>query len=184
MLGSAVAAAVISAHLDELAPVQRPRFIAVDGLTGAGKTTFGEHLAGALGGVVVHTDDLAQAGPQLWDHARFTRDVWEPLSRGLPAHAELQHWTADGPTGTLDLPADSRIVVVEGIRALDRAVGVDWDVRVWVKVPEDIRLVRAQARDGGRRWDCWSTTWLPQELEYVRVQQPEETADFIVDGTR
>ncbi|MDR1807795.1 MAG: hypothetical protein LBR33_07795 [Propionibacteriaceae bacterium] len=182
MLGFAAAADVISAYLEELDPVQRPRFIAVDGLTAAGKTTFGEYLAAALGGLVFHTDDLAQAGPELWDHARFQRDVWTPLADGRPARVTLQHWTSQEPTGEAAIDPETRIVVVEGIHSLDRAVVTPWDGRVWVAVDEDVRLERARARDGGARWECWSQTWLPRELEYVRVQEPQERADFIVHG--
>jgi uridine kinase len=176
------AASAISFFLEELPAAQRPRFIAVDGLTCAGKTSLGEYLAPALGAVLLHTDDISQAGPLLWDHERFERDVHQPLSTRHAARLELQHWTADTPHGELTLPETTRIVVVEGIHSLDAAVAVPWDVRVWVKVDEELRLRRAKERDGGARWDCWSSEWLPRELEYVRVQRPEDRADFIVDG--
>jgi uridine kinase len=182
VLSFAAAVPEVSAALEELDPVQRPRFIAIDGLTSAGKTTFGAYLAAGLGAALLHTDDFAHAGPELWDHARFHRRVWEPLAAGRAAAFTLHHWSR-GPAGEAELPPETRIVVVEGLRSLDRAVATPWDLTVWVKTDEAIRLERARTRDGGARWECWSENWAPKEADYVRVQEPEERADFIVDGT-
>jgi uridine kinase len=182
MLSFTVAAEAVSVHLEQLPAVQRPRFVAIDGLSCAGKTTFASYLAEAVGGTVLHTDDLAHKGPDLWDHERFTRQIWQRLSHGLTARCQLQHWSQEAPGGEIELPPETRIVVLEGIRSLDRAVTCAWDVRLWVSVDEDTRLNRARQREGGTRWDCWSTNWLPKEQEYVRVQEPHESAHFLVAG--
>ncbi|MDR1264983.1 MAG: hypothetical protein LBK42_05305 [Propionibacteriaceae bacterium] len=181
MLSFAAAADTVAERLERLGAAGRPRFVAVDGLTGAGKTTFGGYLAGRLGGRLVHGDDLAQQGPELWDHARFQRDVWRPLAAGRPASVELWHWTADRATGRLEIDPATALVVVEGIHVLDQAVRTDWDLRLWLEVDEGLRHRRVRSRPGDR-WDCWSTHWLGRELAYVQEQDPAGSADLIVDG--
>lgn len=160
----------------------RTVFVGVDGLSCAGKTTFADHLATRTGAVVVHGDDLSRAGRPLWEHERFVFEVAEPLLAGRDAAYVRWHWTSPTAGPTLVVPAGTPLVVVEGVHVLDEAVGFDWDVRVWLDVDDGLRLERARAREGGARWECWSTNWMPRELAYVSTQDPAARADVVVDG--
>lgn len=160
----------------------RPAFIGVDGLSCAGKSTFAAALAEAIpGGVVVHGDDMSRPGRPTWEHDRFATDVWAPLVAGDAASYQRWHWTSQEPGEWLHVPAGAT-VIAEGVHVLDETVQVPWDVRVWVDVNRDLRLQRAREREGGARWDCWSTNWLPQEDAYVASQDPAASADVQVDG--
>ncbi len=163
-------------------PPGRTGFVAVDGQSCAGKTTFAAALAEALpGAVIVHGDDMSRAGRPLWEHERFLAEVYGPLSAGDAARYRRWHWTSVEPGEEFVVPAGVP-VVVEGVHTLDAAVQVPWHVRVWVDVARDLRLDRARAREGGARWACWSTNWMPREDAYVAEQDPAATADLIVDG--
>jgi uridine kinase len=166
--------------LAERVPAGRPAFVGIDGLSCAGKTTFAGRLAEALGGDVVHGDDMSRPGRPLWEHERFVADVYEAVLADGAATYQRWHWTSQEPGE--ELTVTSAPVVVEGIHVTDEAVDVPWDVRVWVTVDEDVRIARAQEREGGARWECWSTNWMPQEAAYVAAQHPETRADVVVDG--
>lgn len=168
--------------LAERVPAGRSAFIAVDGQSCAGKTTFAAALAEALpGSVIVHGDDMSRAGRPLWEHERFVTEVYGPLLAGQGATYRRWHWTSVEPGAELVVPPGVP-VIAEGVHTMDRAVAVPWDVRVWVDVDRSLRLDRARAREGGARWDCWSTNWMPQEDAYVTAQNPAASADLVVDG--
>src|SRR5690242_15913402 len=69
------------------------RLVAVDGPSGAGKTTFALRLAKLLDAPVVHTDDLLDG----WDDQftfweRLERQVLSPLRRGETAGYQRYQW--------------------------------------------------------------------------------------------
>ncbi|HPZ48569.1 MAG TPA: hypothetical protein PLG38_10810 [Propionibacteriaceae bacterium] len=182
MIPFADATAQIARLLAERVPAGRTGFVAIDGQSCAGKTTFAAHLAHTLpGAVIVHGDDMSRAGRPLWEHERFAAEVYGPLSTGTEARYRRWHWTSVEPGEEYVVPTGVP-VIVEGVHTIDRAVEVPWDVRVWVDVDRDLRLGRAKEREGGARWACWSTNWMPQEDAYVADQDPASTADLVVDG--
>lgn len=166
--------------LAERVPAGRAAFVGIDGLSCAGKTTFAGRLAQALGGEVVHGDDLSRPGQPLWEHERFVTDVYEPMLVDGAAAYRRWHWTSPEPGEQITVGGSP--VIVEGVHVTDEAVAVPWDVRVWVTVDEDVRIERAKAREGGARWECWSTNWMPQEAAYVAAQDPQSRADVVVAG--
>lgn len=182
MIPFSEATTAVARLLAERVPAGRSGFVAVDGQSCAGKTTFAAALAESLAdAVVVHGDDMSRAGRPLWEHERFVAEVYEPLTAGRQASYRRWHWTSVEPGEEYVVPVGVP-VVVEGVHTMDDAVEVPWDVRVWVDVDRDLRLGRAKAREGGARWACWSTNWMPREDEYVADQDPAASADIVVDG--
>ncbi|HNV10842.1 MAG TPA: hypothetical protein PKN27_05875 [Propionibacteriaceae bacterium] len=155
------------------------RWIVVDGLGASGKTTFASGIVEARPQVqVVHLDDFTRPGSVAWESERFLEQVYRPLAGGSPASYQRWHWTQAEPGEWVDLGA-GRPVVLEGIWASDPAVAVDWDLRVWLEVPEEERCARALLRDPAR-YECWSTTWRPIEAKWAATQRPWERADVVV----
>ena len=81
------------------------RLVAVDGPSGAGKTTFAERLAAALREgdtrvAVVHTDDLLDGwADQFTFWPRLESGVLRPLARGVEGRHPVYDW-ARGSFGT------------------------------------------------------------------------------------
>ena len=158
------------------------RWVGVDGLGAAGKTTLAGAIAAALpGAVVVSVDDFARPGVATWDHARFRRDILEPVIRGRPGSYLRWDLVTERAGARVEVPVGVPIVV-EGVSATDRAVGVPWDVRIWLDASEGVRRARILRRDPPELLVRWEQDWWPQEELYLRTQHPDWFADAVVAG--
>jgi len=163
--------------LIDAAPVDRGfTFVGIGGRGGAGKSTLAARIPGAQ---VVSTDEF-------WDGAGFDLDrlrdeVFDALVAGREARFASWDWSARRPAGLRTVGPEG-IVVVEGVCALHRMFRDDYDVRVWVEAPYDVRLARGVARDGEDARSTWIEHWMPREDQYVERDDPVACADVVVDG--
>ena len=160
------------------------RLVAVDGPSGAGKTTFANNLAKRLDAPVVRTDDLLDG----WDD-QFT--FWERLEyrvltrlrNGEPATYERYEWhrRAFGSPITVE-PAPA--VLLEGVSAARRAIRPELTLAVFVTAPSDLRFRRALARDGDDSvaFRAYLGRWRAAEDRHFAADQTAAAADLIVDG--
>ena len=155
------------------AAARPPVIVAVDGRSGAGKTTLAVELATALrehrSVTLFHLEDLYPG----WDGlaagiAACADRVLAPLRRGVAARWHAWDWAADAEgQERVTEPAD--IVIVEGVGAGAQAARGHVDAVVWVEVPEAERRQRALARDGDTyapHWDRWAAqeaAWLADD---------------------
>jgi uridine kinase len=130
---------------------------------------------------VVGTDEF-------WDGSGFAlgrlrAEVFEPLLAGVPATYASWDWARrrSGPPRTIE-PVG--VVVVEGVCALHRMFRDDYDVRVWVEAPYEVRLARGVARDGEAARKTWVEHWMPSEDRYIARDDPVSCADVVIDGSR
>lgn len=187
-------------------PVDGPALVLVDGRSGAGKSTLAARIVEALaaadvgmdgrggGGsaAVVHTDDVAWCySPMNWADA-LVSGILEPWSAGWSAGGPVTFrppgWEAKGRPGAIEIPAGTRILVVEGVGAGRAELAARADLVVWVQsdalearrrgVARDVDLGRtlAQAEDF---WDEWGSF----EDPFLAADRPWERADFVVLGT-
>ncbi|WP_433325079.1 uridine kinase family protein [Spirillospora sp. CA-294931] len=165
--------AALAARVAALAPSCGPaRVVAVDGPSGAGKTTLAGRLAAALGGApVVGSDDFDvpwDAEPLAW-WPPLRAAVLDPLAAGLPGRLRRYDWRRGVYGPEEEIPAGP-FLIVEGVGAAWR--GSPAALRVWVDAPRDVRRARALERDGteiAAAWDAWSA---------------REARHFAADGTR
>jgi anthranilate synthase component 1/para-aminobenzoate synthetase len=160
-----------------------PVIIAIDGRSGAGKTTLAIELAARLREhhkvSLFHLEDIYPGWNGLAAGIeRYVSTVLAPLHRGDPAEWVSWDWNAhyDGATRTTQ-PAE--IVLVEGVGAAAEAARPFLAAVVWADSPEHDRRSRALARDGESYepyWDEWAAqeqAWLAEDdvpgCAHVRV---------------
>ncbi|MFE4194950.1 aminodeoxychorismate synthase component I [Paenarthrobacter sp. NPDC056912] len=165
-----------------------PVIIAVDGRSGAGKTTLAVELAARLRQhhkvSLFHLEDIYPGWNGLSTGIeRYVATVLTPLSQGMAAEWVSWDWERHYDGGlNVTLPAE--IVIVEGVGAAADAARPMLDAVVWVEAPGDDRRRRALARDGSTYepyWDGWAAqeeVWLEADAVIsaadVRVQNPAD----------
>jgi uridine kinase len=161
--------------------------VAVDGPSGAGKTSLAENLVAALpGAVVVHLDDVYPG----WDGLEaaaplLVRHVLAPLRCGAPVTLPTWDWAREVPGPPRVLPAlgpPRPPVVVEGAGAGARACAPYLDGLIWLEAPEDVRRARTLIRDGDAYAPHWER-WARQERAHFRREGTRERADLVLDSS-
>ncbi len=157
-------------------PARGFTFVGIGGHGGAGKSTLAARIPGAQ---IVGTDEFWDG--EGFELTRLRSEVFDPLGAGREARFESWDWVHRRPGGARAVSPEG-IVVVEGVCALHRMFRDDYDVRVWVDAPYDVRLERGVARDGEEARATWVERWIPMEERYVERDDPISCAHVVVDG--
>lgn len=161
-----------------------PVVVALDGPSGAGKTTLArgvEDALGPLGAVaVLHMDHLYPG----WDGlaqapALLTTQVLEPLARGEHAAYRLWSWVRDGWAGTREVPPCDYLVV-EGCGSSVGPARAYAAVSVFVDAEPSLRMRRGLERDGEAYRPHWQR-WADQETALFAADATRQQADLVLD---
>lgn len=166
-----------------------PVIIAIDGRSGAGKTTLAVELAARLRArhkvSLFHLEDIYPGWNGLAAGIeRYISTVLGPLSRGEAAAWTSWDWERhyDGDP-RVTLPAE--IVIVEGVGAAAAAARPFLSAVIWADSPEDVRRTRALQRDGETYEPYWDQ-WAAQESEWLAADDVAAEADLhirnVADG--
>jgi hypothetical protein len=169
-----------------------PVVVAVDGRSGAGKTTLAQAAAtsasaSGAGAVVVRLEEVYPG----WDGLDavvplVVRHVLTPLAGRAPIVVPSWDWAADGPgvpRPVPDLgPPRPRLVLLEGAGAGARAADPWLSGVVWVDADPRVRRARALARDGDTYAPHWER-WSAQEEAYARREHLPERAALVLDAS-
>jgi cytidylate kinase len=152
--------------------------VGIGGRGASGKSTLARSIPGAQ---VVGTDEF-------WDGtgfelSRLRSDVFEPLLHGEPASYRAFCWRLQRPLEEPRVVLPQGVIVVEGVCALHTQFRDDYDLRVWVDAPRELRLARALEREGEDARAVWETRWMPAEDRYIERDDPISAAQLLVDGS-
>jgi uridine kinase len=153
------------------------RVVALDGRSGAGKTSLAAALRDRLRAPVVSLEDLYGG----WDGLEHGIDllvaaVLEPLAAGRAARVPRYDWVAgDWAAPAVLEPPD--VLIVEGVGAGARRAAAFETLLVWLEVPAPTRKQRALDRDGetfALHWDRWAA----QEDAMLARERTQDRADI------
>ncbi len=180
----------------------RPFIVGVDGLSGAGKTTFMSELTRLPDLVILHIDDYiverskryGTGHPEAmeyyemqWDVAGLVSGLFQPLYEGesqlvLPKYAKEQ----DVITKQLVDVSKQSIVVIEGIFLQRPEWRAYFDYMMYLDCPREVRYERVLQRDTyigdmEERLDKYRRRYWPGEEYYEKVTCPKRNANLIID---
>ncbi|WP_394248597.1 aminodeoxychorismate synthase component I [Arthrobacter pityocampae] len=168
-------------------PSDAPLLIAVDGRSGAGKTTLAVELAALLrehhSVSLFHLEDIYPGWDGLDDGiGRYVERVLLPLRAGRPAHWNAWDWDCgqDGPERTT---AAAEIVLLEGVGAAAAVARPHLDAVIWIEADAGVRHRTAIERDGAAYAPFWRR-WADQEDAWLAGDDPGAAADVVVQGHR
>jgi uridine kinase len=155
--------------------------LALDGPSGAGKTTLADALLAALpeeSTALVRMEDLYPG----WDGLeaatlRLATEVLPPLLRGEPARFRRWDWTHDRYGTVRDVVPAKVVTIVEGVGSGTLAAASSVSALAFLDAPEQVRYQRAMARDGAGYRPYWER-WAAQERAYFGRDDPGRRADL------
>ncbi len=165
--------------------------IGIDGPCASGKTTLAAKLAKELGAQVIHTDDfflpfemktserLSQPGGNI-HYERFCREV----AKGIATGKEFEYGVyrcSDGMIAEKKTVIPEGIIIAEGSYSLNPSMGVDYDLRVFVEAPLEVRLERILERNGREKLEVFKEKWIPMENKYFDCFGIKEKCDIIIE---
>jgi uridine kinase len=155
------------------------RVVAVDGRSGAGKTSLAAALRDQLHAPVVSLEGLYGG----WDGLErgidlLVASVLEPLAAGCSARVPRYDWVAGRWAAPVVLdPPD--VLIVEGVGAGARRAAAFESVLVWLELPAPVRKKRALERDGATFASHWDQ-WAAQEDAMIARDRTPERADLVI----
>jgi uridine kinase len=188
------------------ATVRRPIVVALDGGSGAGKSTIARRLAGLTRVATIPLDDFYQTvipesawsyktveqrldGVFDWDRVRI--EAIEPLRGGRAGrwHA-FDFLRGLGTTGTYSLKSEmtevapAPTILVEGAYSASPLLRDLIDVTVLIEAHNSTRQLRAAARERDRAkfLTDWHAIWDEVEAHYFHHVCPHESFDFVVQN--
>ncbi|OCS90481.1 uridine kinase family protein [Caryophanon latum] len=175
-------------QLKQLEDSSRPLIIAIDGCSGAGKTTLATYIEQQLPNVtIISTEDfivpLAQQEDTVdaaLDWRRLKEQVILPLAKKKaakywrydPTEPTMQQWLHIAPQG---------IIVIEGSFSTCLALAPYYDLKIWVETPILERYKRLVEKDGEEMKAYWQD-YLPKEVYYIQTYLPHRYADVVFVG--
>lgn len=187
--------------------------VAIDGVDGAGKTTFADDLAAELSDagltvIRVSLDDFlnpasirhekGRTSPEgfvedTYDYARFIGDVLDPLDcegcgRYRAKAYDYRKEAALNPPW--QVAPDDAVIVVDGMflhrNRLRTSRGRKvWDLSAWLEVPFEVSVHRLAGRDGtpDDPDDPSLRRYVEGQRYYIERYRPAERADIVIDNT-
>lgn len=172
-----------------------PVLVAIDGGSGAGKSTFALKVALETDATVIDGDDFYAGGSdELWDamspaekadhciNWRRQRPVLETLARGEPASWRAYDWESDdgrlAERPTLADPAP--VIILEGVYSGRPELADLFDLRVLYDAPDEVRRARIVEREGEGHNVEWNQRWDEAERWYFTEVMPPETFDLVL----
>lgn len=198
---AAAAALVAAASSHALLRRGGPVAVAIDGASGAGKSSLALAVAGIVGASVVASDDFfaAEIPSSAWDRRtaadrvrdaldwkRLRAEALEPLLAGQPARWRSFDFASRRSDGSYPRAAQwtecaaAPVILVDGAYTSRPELLDLLALTVLVEAPAALRESRLRAREAAKFLEEWHERWDPAEAYYFGQMRPRSSFDLIV----
>ena len=185
----------LEAHIRDILSRKERVLVAIDGMAASGKTTLARALAGRLSScAIVHMDDFTipfeDRHPGYFedmlsnaDIVRFDREVLSPFLRGeTAAYRPYICHPEPGFLSPVTIPADTRVLIVEGAYCLHPDLFERYDLRVLFAVSPETQRARILARNGQAQLERFLSTWIPMENRHIQARSLLQRCDLLLSA--
>jgi uridine kinase len=171
----------------------KQKIVGIDGLNGSGKKTFTENLQKSLpNSFVIHAGDFLKikseqvsersfAVNQNFDWDRLEQEIFVPLRYEEPISYHIYDYKKDVIGEKIVVPVDV-LILVEGTYVIQNRFTEMYDFKIWIEVPESVRLTRILESQGEGEWRRWKEGGAIIENNYLEKEKQNIRADLIIDG--
>lgn len=167
--------------------------IAIDGNSGAGKTTLAE-MMGTLYDCNIFSMDSFFLPPEMKteerlnevggnvDYLRFKEEVIKGIQSGL----EFQYRAYDCKTMTFKEPLTVRpkqVNIIEGSYSMHPRLINNYDIKVFLHIDKEEQSQRILLRNGATMHERFINEWIPLENRYFKELAIKEQCDFVFHGS-
>jgi para-aminobenzoate synthetase len=194
---------IISAIRQLISSSDMPVVVAIDGGSGAGKSTISEMIQAEFDAALVHLDDFYSASiPDakwhgcsaeekfqnvfMWNSVR--EDVLKPLKAGRRAKwfsFDFNKRRSDGTFGMEEKPkilSPNDVVILEGAYSGSPQLRDLIDFSILIDVPTEERHARLDDRQDEAFSEYWHGLWDEVEEYYFKKIRPKSSFDLVVRG--
>lgn len=179
--------------------------VGIDGMGGAGKSTFANELKQLLSAthhvIVFHIDDFItprnirynEAYPEWecyyelqWRYDYFVNEVIKKILKAPERiEAELYHKETDTYYIKEYMLTTPAIIIVEGVFLQRQELQDIYDFMIYMDIPENVRLQRVLERDtyignDAQIAEKYVNRYFPAEKHYIQTCKPVEKADYVL----
>lgn len=180
------------AAVDRLLEEKQTVTVAIDGNSGAGKSSLAALAQAVYGCAIYHMDDyflpperktaarLAQPGGNV-DYERFQREILAGLAKG----GAFSYQPYCCRTGRLEAPvlsAPGRLRIVEGVYSLHPALRSAYDLKVFLSVSPKVQSARILHRSGPALHRRFLEEWIPLEERYFSGCRVRRQCQLIINA--
>ncbi len=167
-----------------------PIWIAIDGRSGVGKSSFAKRLQEHFDALVIEGDDFYAGGVEVLDLsaealARICID-WRAQARvleklrneGIAQYAPFDWEVFDGSlTAQPKIFTPRKVNILEGVYSARPELSKYFDIKILIEIDEPTRLARLTKREV--EISEWERQWLRAEDWYFQNQAPKESFDYV-----
>lgn len=165
--------------------------IAVDGRSGAGKTTLSELIAEKYGCIVFHMDDFflrpeqrtperyAETGGNI-DYERFLSEILIPLKKCETINFRRFN-CAEMKLCDSILINPSKLTVIEGVYSMHPLFRDYYNYSVFLDVSSDLQKKRILSRNSPEKAELFFNQWIPLENTYFLEENIKDKCDMIIE---
>lgn len=159
--------------------------IAIDGRSGAGKSTFADQLSVRYGGAVVRMDHfflplaLRTPGRVNVHYERFLIEVVPYIKKRESFSYRLFDCTRMDFHGIRKVDLQT-LVIVEGAYSLLPMWDEIYDLRIFYDIDEEEQKERIISRNGTAGYQKFKDQWIPMEEKYFKEYKVRERSDEII----
>jgi uridine kinase len=178
-----------------------PVVVAIDGASGAGKSSLASAVAGIIVATVVPSDDFFATGipSAAWDRRspadrvrdaidwrRLRQEALEPLLAGEPARWKAFDFTAQRPDGSYPVASEftecaaAPVILLDGAYSSRPELADLISLSVLVEVSAGVREARLRAREEAAFLREWHERWDAAEAYYFEKVRPRSSFDLVV----